>query len=263
MSNDGELQLERPLVWLDIEGTGTNTEDDRIVELAIARYDPEQTKPEERQRRINPGIPIPAAATEIHGISDQDVADSPRFGAIARDLLTILEGADYAGFNITGYDLPLLEAEFRRVNLAFDWTTAKIVDGYRILIQHEPRDLATMYHRATGCELAEAHAASADLQAAMVVLEDLACRHGLDRTPEALDAAGLNPEWADRTGRFIVEASGRIVFGFGKHEGKPAAAEPDYLSWMLGQDFNPDTKEIARAALEEARANSQQQELPR
>ncbi|HSG46952.1 MAG TPA: 3'-5' exonuclease, partial [Longimicrobiales bacterium] len=113
------LELERPLVFFDLETTGLKVGEDRIVEMALIRVSP-QGDVMERVRRFNPGIPIPPEATAVHGITDEDVADEASFAARARALAKLLEGCDLAGFNIRRFDLPMLEAEFARAGVPFE-----------------------------------------------------------------------------------------------------------------------------------------------
>ena len=67
-----ELKLTRPIVFFDLETTGTNITHDRIVEISLIKVMPDGTEIE-RTRRINPEMPIPAEATAIHHITDEDV----------------------------------------------------------------------------------------------------------------------------------------------------------------------------------------------
>lgn len=265
------IRIERPLVFLDAEGTGVNTEEDRIVELTIARLDLANTYFYEgadgpnvdiRSRLINPTVPIPPEATAVHGITDEDVAGEPTFAQIATSLLEHLTGVDFGGFNIVGYDLPLLEAEFARCGLEFDWQQQFCVDGYAILCQQEPRDLASVYRRMFGEELEGAHRSEADVAAAMRVAFGQAELFELG-TPEKLDAGGRREDAADRQGKILITEDLELVFGFGKHYGKPLRSQVGYLRWMLEQDFPSDTCAIVSeiVATHDA-AKQQQQELP-
>ena len=113
-----ELKLSRPLAVFDIESTGIVPQRDRIVEIAVLKVQPDGSQ-RSTVRRLNPGIPIPAGATAIHGISDADVADAPSFADIAEKLFNYLSDCDLAGYNISGFDVPILEAEFKRAGYDF------------------------------------------------------------------------------------------------------------------------------------------------
>ena len=112
------LVLTRPLAIFDLETTGTSPERDRIVEISVVKALPGGDV-ETKTRRVNPGMPIPKAATAVHKISDADVAGEPHFRQLAKGLLEFLDGCDLCGFNIRRFDLPFLNAEFRRSGLEF------------------------------------------------------------------------------------------------------------------------------------------------
>lgn len=241
------IAIERPLVFLDIEGTGTDFEKDRIVEISTVRFDVDDSVDRDT-RRLNPGVPIPESATKIHGITDADVADSESFADYAPTLFELLDDADFGGFNIVGYDLPILEAEFRRVGFVFDWIDRSCVDGYRIMVVQEKRDLAAALRFYCDRDLEDAHAAEADTTASIDVAIAQAERYGFETVGD-LDAAGRNLDWADRTGKIRIADDGTYVFGFGKNQGKPLDYDVGYLRWMLGQTFPSDTVAIVRAVL--------------
>jgi DNA polymerase-3 subunit epsilon len=134
------LTLERPLAIFDLETTGTDPEVDRIVEISVLRIAPEG-KGEQRTRRINPGMPIPAAATAVHGITDADVAREPRFEQVAGGLLAFLDGCDLCGFNVKRFDLRMLYREFTRAGLRLPLEDRAIVDPLEIFHAYERRDL--------------------------------------------------------------------------------------------------------------------------
>jgi DNA polymerase-3 subunit epsilon len=107
------LVLEKPLAVIDLETTGTDPQSDRIVEIGILKV----TADGRRFRlilRLNLEVPIPPAATEVHGITDADVADEPRFADVADNLIAFLDGCDLCGFNLKRFDLRLLHTEFTR-----------------------------------------------------------------------------------------------------------------------------------------------------
>ena len=101
------LVLTRALCVIDLETTGTDVKEDRIVEVAVLTVYPGGTSVP-FVRRVNPGRPIPAGASAVHGITDADVAGALTFAAVAPDLFAALVGCDIAGFGIVSFDLPLL-----------------------------------------------------------------------------------------------------------------------------------------------------------
>src|SRR6056297_2513565 len=108
-----ELNLKRPIVFFDLETTGINISHDRIVEISYLKIFPDG-KEISKTERVNPTIPINEKATEIHGISDEDVKDCPTFQEIAKNIAKEFEGCDLAGFNSNNFDIPLLAEEFLR-----------------------------------------------------------------------------------------------------------------------------------------------------
>ena len=242
------LKIERPLTVIDLETTGLDPQRDRIVEFAVLRVRPDGDV-RVTGSHLNPGIPIPPAATAIHGIRDEDVAKSPRFADIANELFDMLSKDDLAGYNLKKFDLPLLGYEFGRCWLDFQWTGRTIIDVCEIFRRQEPRDLAGAMTFYCGGPHEDAHAAHADVDATAMVLDAQLGRYpDLPRTVRALHErfAGV-----DVLGRFRREGDS-IVFAFGRHAGRPlsevAAESPDYLHWMLDGDFLDDVKGIVQNA---------------
>lgn len=248
------LQLERPLVVFDLETTGTHVETDRIVEIAVLRIDAAGNR-ESKRRLINPERPIPRQATAVHGIRDEDVRDAPTFRQIARGLLEFLGDADLAGFNVSRFDVPLLERELRSCGLDLRVAGRRVVDAMTIYHKKERRDLSAAVRFFLHRDHPEAHSAEADVAATAEVLEaQLAHYSDLPRTVDELDAwiRGVPRDAVDRDGKFVWQ-DGEAVFSFGKHQGRTlreiAAEKPDYLEWITGSDFPPEAKELVRRAL--------------
>lgn len=250
------LPLDRPLVFLDLETTGLNIARDRIIELALIRVAPSGDLTE-KVRRFNPGTPIPAEATAVHGISDEDVADKPPFAARARSLARILAPCDLAGFNLRRFDLPMLLAEFTRAGVDFRVEDRRIVDVQMIFHREEPRDLSAAVRFYLDRELEDAHSALADIRATMAVLGAQLERYPhLPRDMESLDAYcdEVRPFETELDRWFEQTDDGKYLFRRGKHRerrlAEVAATHPDYLQWMLGlDDLGEGVKEVVRKAL--------------
>ena len=118
------LQLKRPIIFFDLETTGVDTSKDRIVEISMVKVGVDGTK-QVKTRRINPEMPIPAEATAVHGITDDDVRDEPTFRQIAKSLAQFIEGCDFGGFNSNRFDLPVLVEEFMRAGVEVDFKRRK------------------------------------------------------------------------------------------------------------------------------------------
>jgi DNA polymerase-3 subunit epsilon len=243
------LRLRRPFAIFDAEATGLDPRSDRIVAIAVLRVAPD-AEVIRYHRLIHPGIPIPEGATAVHGITDADVADQPPFPAIAPALARLLDGCDLGGFNLVRFDLPLLGAEFARVGRPLPLHDRAIIDVLRIYHTHEPRDLTAAVRFYLDRDHAAAHDAWADALATAEVLDAQLARYA--ELPRSIDELHARLTEVDIGGRFRRQA-GRIVFAFGKHAGRPleqvARRDPDYLRWMLAQDFLDDAKTLAERAL--------------
>lgn len=252
------LKLNNPLVFFDLEATGTHVTNDRIVEVAMIKLMPngEQLTYE---MRLNPEIPIPTEASLIHGIYDQDIKDAPTFKAIAKELVQFLQGCDLAGFNVLRFDIPMLVESFLRAEVEFKMENRKVVDAQRIFHLMEKRNLTAAYQFYCQKELQGAHGAMADTVATLGVLEAQIERYKdqavVDHHGNALgviqnDVNQLHAltatQMVDFAGRMVCNAEGVPVFNFGKHKGKPVAnvlkVEPSYYDWMMRGDFPLDTK---------------------
>lgn len=242
-----QLTLSRPIVFLDLETTGLNPATDRIVEMALIKMLPGGGQ-DSFIRRINPGVPIPAETTAIHGIRDEDVADAPPFRQIAKDLLAWIKGCDFGGYNAARFDLPLLVEEFLRAGVAVDFSTSRMIDVQKIFFRMEQRTLAAAYKFYCGKNLEQAHSAEADIRATIEVLEAQ-----LERYEDiSHDVGGLHKFLADEDecvdyGRTMVRRDGQIIFNFGKYKGQRVedvfTQNPSHYDWMMKGDFSLHTKQ--------------------
>jgi DNA polymerase-3 subunit epsilon len=243
-----ELNLKRPIVFIDLETTGINVSTDRIVEISALKINPNGTE-QWMTHLVNPEMPIPPRVSEIHGIKDGDVADAPTFREIAKNLVTFLEGCDMAGFNAIKFDIPLLAEEFLRTNVDFNFRKRKYVDVQVIFHKKEQRTLEAAYKFYCRKELKDAHSASADTQATYEVLKaQLDTYPDLENDIDKLaDYSSYNNN-VDFAGRIIFDENGTEVFNFGKHKGRTVEEilreEPSYYSWMMKGDFPLYTKKI-------------------
>jgi DNA polymerase-3 subunit epsilon len=248
------LALDRPLIVFDTETTGTNPRADRIIEIACLKVCPDGRR-EQFLRRVNPGIPIPPASTAIHGIKDADVAAAPRFREIAAELDAFLSGCDLAGYNIAGFDLPVLRAEFLRAGVSFEVSERRLVDSQRIFFAREPRHLAAAARFYCQSEHAGAHGALADAEMTLRVLEGQLERYAeLPRSVGELHelfCAGIDQDM-DPEGRIRL-VNGEPTINFGKNRGRMlrdlGREEPGFLRWILKGDFSEPVKTLARKYL--------------
>lgn len=176
------LPLERPLVVFDLETTGLSAGEDRTVEIAYRKIMP-NGEVIAVAKRINPGRPIPEDATAIHGIRDEDVAGAPSFAQLCYELWSIFEGSDVGGFNVTGFDLPFLKAEFAMVGKNFDYSNKRIFDAkvlYHSVTKRDmvsARNLSAAYKTYCGKEHNTAHTAAGDVEVTVEVMEKLLEKH--------------------------------------------------------------------------------------
>jgi len=243
-----QLNLKRPIAFLDLETTGLNIAADRIVEISVLKISP-GGKEEWMISKINPEMPIPPKSTAIHGIKDEDVASSPTFREIAKKLTSFLEGCDLSGYNALKFDIPVLAEEFLRVNADFNFRKRKYVDVQVIFHKKEQRTLSAAYQFYCNQSLQNAHSSKADTQATYEVLQAQ-----LDRYPdlvndiEKLSDFSAHNTSADFIGRIIYDENGVETFNFGKHKGKTVEQvfkdDPAYYSWMMNGDFPLYTKKI-------------------
>ena len=240
------LQLTKPLAFIDLETTGVNLGTDRIVEIAILKILPDGSQTTKR-KLINPGMPIPKASSDLHGITDEMVKDAPVFKQIAHELKQMLDGCDLAGYNSNRFDVPLLVEEFLRAEVEFDMKGRRMVDVQQIFYKMEPRTLSAAYQFYCGKTLDGAHSAAVDAGATYEILESQLQRYeSLGTTIDSiLKSVGEEPI-VDFAKRFVWE-NGVEVFNFGKFKGKPVAdvlkAEPQYYDWMMKGDFPQHTKQ--------------------
>jgi DNA polymerase-3 subunit epsilon len=254
------LKLSRPLAVFDLEATGTDPATDRIVEICIYKFLPDGTCIP-KSRLINPTIPIPPDAIDIHHITDEMVKDAPTFKQVAKGMLEFLEGCDLCGYNLVRYDLRLLRMEFKRAGLDFNLDGRNIVDPMMIYHKYEKRDLTAAAKFYVNEDHADAHRAEPDVKVTVKILDEMVRRYAvmpkaedcLPNTPEGLQVL-LKPECAeDADGRFR-RIEGEIRFTFSKqYRGQSldwvAKSDPGFLRWMLASDFSEDTKRVVREAL--------------
>jgi DNA polymerase III subunit epsilon len=242
------LNLKKPIAFIDLETTGINVTTDRIVELSVLKISP-NGKEEWMTTRVNPEIPIPPKTTAIHGITDEDVAKCPTFKEVGKNLAAFLEGCDLAGYNAIKFDIPVLAEEFLRVNIDFNFRKRRYVDVQVIFHKKEQRTLSAAYQFYCKKELEGAHGSKADTAATFEVLKSQLDRYqDLENDVEKLaDFSSFNSN-VDFAGRIILDENGIEVFNFGKHKGKPVetvfAEEPAYYSWMMNGEFPLYTKKV-------------------
>lgn len=244
-----KLKLEKPIVFFDLETTGVDTAHDRIVEICLIRLEPNGNR-QSLTMRLNPTIPIPAQASEVHGIYDADIQDCPTFKDKSEELERIFAGCDIAGFNSNKFDVPLLVEEFLRCGIYVDFSQTRLVDVQNIYHKLERRTLIAAYKFYCDKDLENAHSALADTEATLEVLEAQLDHYPdvLQNDIEFLSEYSRRDRNVDFAGRFVYNDQDIPVVNFGKYKGRPVQEilmrDPSYYNWIMQGDFTLNTKQV-------------------
>lgn len=253
------LLLTKPAICFDIESTGVDPVKDRIVELAIARLDPNNVFPDQRYLtynfRFNPERHIPEEATAIHGIKDEDVAGLPTFAEQAERIRPIFAGCDIIGYNSNRYDVPMLVENFLRCGIEIFAEDTKFVDVQTIFMKKEERTLSAAVKFFLGIEHEGAHNAYADVAATIGVLNAQ-----IEKYPDIGKTIGELAKFSqygdkpivDYAGKLVYDKDGRVCYNIGNAKGTPVVEDPGFGEWMMQRDFPLDTKKKLQKYLEYA-----------
>jgi DNA polymerase-3 subunit epsilon len=243
-----KLNLRNPLIFFDRETTGIDVALDRIVEISYLKIFPNGDE-ESKTMKVNPTIPIPPKVTAIHGITDEDVRDAPKFSEIAKTLTKVFEGSDFAGYNSNKFDLPLLAEEFLRAGVDIDLKKRKFIDIQVIFHKKEQRTLGAAYKFYCDKNLEDAHTAEADTRATYEVLKAQLDRYAdLPNDVDELSKYSSHNRNADFLGRIIYDDEGIEIFNFGKYKGQRVTdvlkKDQGYYAWMMNGQFPLHTKNV-------------------
>lgn len=259
-----DFNLDRDIIFFDLEATGLNVVKDRIMQIAIIKYFADGSEPEELEMLINPGIPMSMEAFSVHGISPKDVANKPTFQQVAQKIFDFIGDADIGGYNSNRFDIPMLLEEFARVGLEFDMEKRRLIDVQRVFYKMEPRTLKAAFKFYCGKELEGAHDALADVRATVDVFKGQLERYQ-DTEYEDEDGNILKPikndmqaihdftndnRFVDVTQKLKYDDKGQVVFNFGKYNGKPVAEnlykDRQYYHWILDKEFSVQVKSAVK-----------------
>ncbi|MGH1336785.1 MAG: 3'-5' exonuclease [Aureispira sp.] len=258
------FNLDKDLVFFDIESTGPDVVKDRIMQIALIKYPKDGGPAIEKDYLINPQYPIKEEALKVHGITIDKVRNQPTFKEYAQELLDFLEDADLAGYNSNRFDIPMLTEEFGRVGMRFSMEGRRLLDALQIFYKMEPRTLKAAYKFYCGEHLTGAHDALADTRATAAVLwgqiqkydgvdyidgDDNVTPTPVQNNMQALHDFINDDRQVDFTKRFVRNSEGIIVFNFGSNKGEEAYKNPRTLQWIISKDFPSQVKDIAREIL--------------
>lgn len=240
------LSLNRPIAFIDLETTGLNLSSDRIVEIAIIKLLPDETR-QSKRKIINPEMQIPSASSDVHGITNEMVKDAPTFKQVANEIKQFIEECDLGGYNSNRFDIPMLMEEFLRSGVEIDLSKRKMVDVQHIFYSMEPRTLTAAYKFYCQKNLENAHSAEADISATIdVLLAQMQRYDELGNSIESILAHIGEEKIVDYARRFSYDEKGIEVFNFGKYKGRSVSEvlkqEPQYYDWMMKGDFPMHTK---------------------
>ena len=258
------LPLPNTLVFFDLEATGLNIVQDRIVQIALVKLFPDGRPAEELEMKINPTVPVSAEAEAIHGLSNAMLASEPTFNEVARQLYDFIGDADLGGYNSNRYDVPLLQEEFYRAGLYLDTSKRRLLDAQQIFYRMEPRTLSAALKFYAGKEMENAHDALADVRATVDIFAgQLKMYEGQSYTDhdgkvtqpftdlDSVAAFCQDDRFLDATRRLKKGPDGTPQFNFGKYSGQGVAAvfakDPSYLKWILSKDFSTEVKALVKA----------------
>jgi DNA polymerase III subunit epsilon len=242
------LELKKPIVFFDLETTGINIAKDRIVEISILKVFPNGNK-ESKTWLVNPEMKIPKETSEIHGITDDKVANEPTFRQLAKDVETLIKGCDLAGFNSNRFDIPLLAEEMLRVGIDFDMNNRVAIDVQVIFHKKEQRTLRAGYKFYCDKELENAHSAEADTLATYeILLAQIDKYEDLGTDVKSLSEYSSHQKRADFAGFLMFDEEDHETFSFGKYKGRKVTdvfeENPGYYAWIQNADFPLYTKKV-------------------
>jgi len=271
------FNLDKDIVFFDIESTGLNIMQDRIVQIALIKYYADGNPSQELELMINPGIPIPKESQDVHGISEDMIADKPHFSAVAQQIYDFIADADLAGYNSDRFDVPMLLEELYRCGLTLDMTDRKSIDVQKIFYRMEPRTLRAALKYYCDKELVDAHDALADVRATVEVLQGQIIKYkGVDhedgdgfitKEPIKNDMQAIYDFTSDKrhvdfTNRLKKTENGEVIFNFGKymnHRVKDVIKKDrNYFHWIMEKDFSSQVKTAIQGIMDDIIKESRQ-----
>ncbi len=252
-----KIKLNKSIAFFDVETTGLNISQDRIIEICIKKINVDYSTAV-YYSRINPeGKTIELGAFEKHGISLEDLKNSPTFKSVSNEIFSFINNCDLGGYNCMRFDIPILIEEFMRAGINYDPRQVRVIDAYSILTTMESRKLEAVYEKYTGKTLENAHTAEADIDATIEIFNKQLEVYG-EKMPSSIDEIDKlinEPNIVDYARRFKMTEDKKIIFNFGKYQGKTVAevfkTDKSYFSWIINKSDMPlDTKFVTTKLLQ-------------
>lgn len=269
------IELDRDLVFLDVETTGLHVLRDRIIQLACIKLHADGSPDQTWSKLINPEMTVSPEAISVHGITQEQLEKEPTFQHYAQEIFAFIGDADLGGYNCARFDIPMLMEEFARAGINFIIDQRRIIDVQRIFYKMEPRTLKAAYQFYCNQELINAHDALVDVQATIDVFRGQLTKYigmkVVDEEGKEIDSPIQNNIQSlhdftndlrspDVTQKLKYDEQGNILFNFGKYQGKKLTEvfqiEPSYYHWIMNKEFSSQVKQIASKIFQELKANT-------
>lgn len=232
-------KIKNPIVWFDLETTGLDIKNDRIIEICAIKYRPDRTKIT-IHKYFNPNRQNHPMALEAHGLTNEFLLNYPTFEESVDELYDFFQGCDLGGYNCIHFDIPILYEEFSRCKKYLNVANLNIIDSYNLLNKFEKRGLNDVYKRYFGKDIENAHGAEADIEATIKVFEKQITDYNIEdksikEISQIIRSTSDEEIIIDFSGWFRYR-QGEVYYGKGKHKGEPVKEHMDYLSWMYKND---------------------------
>lgn len=251
------LKLDKPLCTFDLETTELNIAKAKIVSISIFKFMPDGSV-EKKYALINPQVPISKESSDVHGITDQMVVNSPTFSQLAKGIRAFMGDSYIGGYNNNFFDNALLQEEFFKCGIDYPNESTVSVDACQIFRKMEKRDLSAALKFYCGEEMENAHNAEADNEAAIKVLVAQVQRYEELRGKSIAEIADFckTDNRVDWQAKIIRDSDGDYAYNFGKHNGQKIKDNLSYANWMMGSDFPDTLKALLKRIMDEIKSKA-------
>lgn len=229
------------VVFIKVNTTGTSMYQDKICEIGIVKKSYNSIT--EYSTLVNPMMQIPEAATSLHGITNEMVADAPIFKDIADEVKSFIGNAAISGYNSNKFDLPILMEEYNRLNIVYPPVGTTYIDTLIAYRKVNKSDLYAVYKSFFGQQI-ERYNAVSDAHYTMHILDEMINQKLLPENPIDLEKVIDTRKKADLCGYLRYDHNNKLTFAFGEYDKKPISEKRTYAEWMLKKNFPADTKQL-------------------